>query len=210
MTTQINRKAFLQASLATTLVGLVGCSDDGTGGGDGDIDMGTGGDMTGTGGAGTGGAGTGGAGTGGAGTGGAGTGGGAATGGDSATGGAGTGGDSATGGAATGGDTSTGGGSGLTCTADINITSSGGHTHTLLVTAAMLNAGAAVTLTSSSTFGHAHDVALTADEIATIKAGGVVKKFTCDGGDHEYVISCDPAAPAPTEPDGSGLLVGFC
>jgi hypothetical protein len=40
-------------------------------------------------------------------------------------------------------------------------------------------------------------VDFTAEEIATIKAGGVVKKFNCVGGDHEFVISCDPEAPAP-------------
>lgn len=203
MKTQINRKAFLQVSLATTLAGIVGCSSDGTEGGDGDGDLGTGGDAPGTGGAGTGGAGTGGAGTGGAGTGGAGTGG-AATGGDTATGGAGTGGDAATGGAGTGG------GGGLTCTEDIMITSSGGHTHTLLLTAAQLNAGAAVQVISGETLSHDHMIDFTAEDIATIKAGGVVKKFTCDGGDHEYVISCDPSAPPPTAPDGDGWLVDFC
>ncbi len=142
-------------------------------------------------------------------------------GGDSATGGAGTGGDSATGGAGTGGDAATGGagtggdGGGLMCTEDITITSSGnGHTHTLTVTAAMLNAGVAVmgleTGAAANAGNHTHNVDLSADDIATIKAGGVVTKFTCHGGDHEYVISCDPEAPAPTEPNGSGLLEGFC
>jgi hypothetical protein len=82
------------------------------------------------------------------------------------------------------------------------VTSSGlQHTHTLTVTAAMLDAGVAVpsitTSTAPTAGNHSHQVSLTADEIATIKNGGVVTLYTCAGGDHEFVISCDPGAPAP-------------
>ena len=85
-------------------------------------------------------------------------------------------------------------------------------THDLVVTADVINAGVEVTLeTEPGT--HCHAVTLTADDLATIKAGGVVKKVTCNGGDHEYVIGCGMNLPAPVVPDSvmcPGEMPGAC
>lgn len=189
MKPQMNRKAFLQATLATAIVGI-GCSSEEDGG------SGTGGSGSGSGGdAGSGGS----TGSGGAGNTGGSTGPGGAdgSGGDDGSGGAdGTGGDDATGGA----DATGGSDAGPMCTEDIRITSSGNnHTHDFILTAAELNAGVEITKNTEGP-NHLHCLTITADELKTIREGGVVTKYTCNGGDHGYVISCASSAPAPVTP----------
>jgi hypothetical protein len=187
----------------------------GTGGkGTGGSGAGTGG--AGTGGAGTGGAGTGGAGTGGAGTGGAGTGGrngsgGSASGGSgTGSGGRGTGGDATgsggrgTGGSGTGtggrGTGGGGGGGGASCSAAIQAAISENHMHVLMIPLADIMAGTEKCYDAKGTATHSHYVTLTTADFTMLKSGGVVKKFSCNGGDHQYVLSCGtvPAAVAPT------------
>jgi hypothetical protein len=83
----------------------------------------------------------------------------------------------------------------------------GGHTHTLTIPVADVIAGAPKTYQTSATLGipqdHCHQIALTADDFTTLKSGGVVKKTTCNGGNHEFVISCGEV-PDPGTPMGCG------
>jgi hypothetical protein len=51
---------------------------------------------------------------------------------------------------------------------------------------------------------HCHRVTLTAADFATLKGGGSVTVFSCNGGDHEYVISCAANPPAPVDPPQCG------
>jgi hypothetical protein len=86
------------------------------------------------------------------------------------------------------------------CTGDIMVTSSGGHTHTLLVTAAQITAGTDVTILSGMGMGHSHYVKITAADFTALKAGMEVKKKSCSGGDHEYVLKCGAGASQPMAP----------
>src|SRR4051812_46695463 len=151
------------------------------------------------------------------------TGGGSSTGGSSASGGStGSGGSAATGGGdGTGGSTGTGGtsaGSGGSPTVDAGSACSGdkitakcspgdgkvgGHTHVLEVPIADVLAGATKTY---QTIGgsHCHQVEVTANDFATLQSGGVVRKPTCNGGDHEFLLSCAADSPEPVNPTTCG------
>jgi hypothetical protein len=53
---------------------------------------------------------------------------------------------------------------------------------------------------AEGTAGHAHYITLTAADFTTLRNGGNVTKFSCNGGDHQYVLSCAAGAPAPVAP----------
>jgi hypothetical protein len=100
-----------------------------------------------------------------------------------------------------------GGTTGGSCGSNLVVMSSGEHQHTLLVTPAEIAGGTDVTVLSSSTLGHAHYVRLTAADFAALKAGMEVRKKSCAGPDHEWVLSCNsqsspPAAPACSDDCG--------
>ncbi len=59
---------------------------------------------------------------------------------------------------------------------------------------------------------HCHRIELTAEDFTTLKNGGVVKKPTCNGGDHEFVLSCGDDPPAPVNPSScpGGDNAGTC
>ena len=78
--------------------------------------------------------------------------------------------------------------------------SSGSHMHSLLVTAAQIAAGTDVTILSGTTSSHAHYVKITAADFTALKAGMEVKKKSCAGGDHEYVLKCGGGGSAPGTP----------
>jgi hypothetical protein len=220
----INRKDFLIVSVtAVTASVIAACGGDDPVTPPGTAGTGTGGSGTaGTGTAGTGTAGTGTAGTGTAGTSSGGTSAGsggssAGTGGSSAgTGGssAGTGGSSGgTGGASggSGGGGGTGGGGGGSCGANIVAKSSGAqHTHTLTIMAADITAGATKKFQTSNDSGHTHWVEITAADFTTLKGGGEVKKKSCSGGDHEYVLKCGGGGTAPVVPTDCGGDTNMC
>jgi len=89
------------------------------------------------------------------------------------------------------------------------VTSSGEHQHTLLVTPAEIAAGEELTTLSSTTLGHAHYVRITAADFAALKAGMQVRKKSCAGPDHEWVLACyfgaSPAgAPSCSDDCGDG------
>jgi hypothetical protein len=96
-------------------------------------------------------------------------------------------------------DVTTGGES--ACRGDVIVAAiSLNHEHVLEVPVADIEAGVEVTYDASGTAGHCHAVTLTAEDFATLRAGGVVTKFSCNGGDHQFVLSCAPGAPAPVDP----------
>ena len=90
---------------------------------------------------------------------------------------------------------------------------SGNHGHVLEVPLADIEAGVEVTYDASGDAGHCHEVILTADDFATLRDGGVVTKFSCNGGDHQFILSCAPGAPDPVQPPecgGNGDNTGAC
>lgn len=182
------RKQFFHLAGASLLVAS-GCGDD-TGG--------AGGGSTGSGGSGSGGGGA-------TGTGGSGDGGGATTG-SGSTSSTGSGSTSSSGGSTSsssttsGASTSTGA---VTCSAAIVAAISGNHGHALEIPLADIEAGVEKMYSAQGTSGHCHQVTLTADDFATLQAGGTVRKLSCNGGDHEYVLSCAADPPAPQAPDCS-------
>jgi hydroxymethylpyrimidine/phosphomethylpyrimidine kinase len=96
-----------------------------------------------------------------------------------------------------GGEDPMGGG----CDADISVMSSGGmHQHSLLVTAAQIAAGTDVTILSGESQSHSHQVKITAADFTALKAGMEVKKKSCAGGDHEYVLKCGGGGSTPVVP----------
>ncbi len=65
--------------------------------------------------------------------------------------------------------------------------------------------------TYDTTGGHCHRVTITAADFTTLQNGGSVTLFSCNGGDHEYVLSCGPNPPAPQDPMcGGGDSTGAC
>jgi hypothetical protein len=92
------------------------------------------------------------------------------------------------------------------CTGDITaLCSKGdgaadGHVHLLVIPEADIMAGVTKTFETDDSTGHCHQVELTAEDFTTLKNGGVVKKVTCNGGNHEFVLSCGASPPAPVNP----------
>ncbi len=184
------RKQFLHLTGASFLV-APGCGDDTGGGG------GAGGGTTGSGDGG--------------GTTGSGDGGGSTTTGSTTTGSTTTG--STTSGSTTTGSTTTGSTTSsttnststgaVTCAATVFAAISANHGHELEIPLADIEAGVEMTYSAQGTAGHCHQVTLTAEDFATLQAGGTVRKFSCNGNDHEYVLSCAADPPAPEAPDCS-------
>lgn len=75
------------------------------------------------------------------------------------------------------------------------------HGHSLEIPMADVEAGVEQTYDASGDSGHCHEVTLTAEDFATLRAGGAVTKYSCNGGDHEYVLSCAPDPPMPGNPE---------
>jgi hypothetical protein len=70
-----------------------------------------------------------------------------------------------------------------------------GMPHGLVIPAADIAAGVAKIYATTNVPGmtaqsHTHYVQLTAADFAALKAGTTVKKHSCSGGDHEYVLKC--------------------
>jgi len=139
-----------------------------------------------------GGAGGAGAGQGGAGSGGVSGGGQAGTAGNAGGAGAGQGGTAGGAGTAGGGNGGSAGG-GNACEEDLEAEISMNHGHELNVPMADVMAGVAKVYNAQGTAMHPHYVELTADDFATLRSGGTIKKVSCNGGDHEYVLSCGTA-----------------
>lgn len=98
----------------------------------------------------------------------------------------------------TGAGGSTGGN--LTCAdplPEMQVADATGHTHTVTVAAATLNATTDQTFTTSAAGadGHTHMITLAVANLATIKAGGMatVTSTTTDAHDHMFNVSCQAA-----------------
>lgn len=164
-------------------MGAAGSSSGGVGGSAGAAGSATGGGGAGTAGSATGGGGAGGSATGGGGAGGSAAGGGGAGGG--ATGGGGAGGAGGSGGSA--------GGPAVTpdCGTKFKAVVTGNHGHVLMIPMADVMAGTTKAYNAQGTSNHPHWVELTTADFTKLKAGGTVRKLSCDDGhEHEYIINC--------------------
>lgn len=185
----VTRKQFLGLGLSSAAAALLGACGDDEGGG------GTTGNGTGA--------------TGNGSTGGSGNDGNASTGGtgNAATGGTG---NTATGGT---GNTGTGGTPTSSCVAGGMLIAavSNNHGHALEVPYDDVIAGVEMTYSAQGTAGHCHEVTITAADFAELAGGGSITLHSCNGGDHEYVLSCAAAPPAPGPPDCNGTpTFGTC
>lgn len=71
-----------------------------------------------------------------------------------------------------------------------DVASSAGHTHSVTITEAQIQAGAGVTLTLSSSSGHIHHVTLTSDQVVDIGGGiAIVDVTDPDSTGHTHVVS---------------------
>jgi hypothetical protein len=88
---------------------------------------------------------------------------------------------------------------------------SGNHGHTLAIPMADITAGVEKIYNARGTAAHDHFVQVTAADFTTLKSGGTVSKKSCNGGDHEYVLSCaagrQPMAPTCSTSDECGLTM---
>jgi hypothetical protein len=87
---------------------------------------------------------------------------------------------------------------------------SGNHGHTLNIPLADITAGTQKCYDASGTAGHAHYITLTAADFTTLRSGGSVTKYSCNGGDHQYTLSCGtpPAAVTPPECTATSTVGG--
>lgn len=91
------------------------------------------------------------------------------------------------------------------------VTSSGAqHTHTLKVTAAQIAAGTEVTIETGTGANHTHWVKITAADFTMLKAGMQVKKVTCNGGQHQYVLKCGGGGDTPIVPTTAECPANTC
>jgi hypothetical protein len=75
------------------------------------------------------------------------------------------------------------------CDAGADATISGNHGHELTVPSADITAGAAATYGIQGSATHAHDVSLTADQMAQIAAGMSVNVTSSSGGGHTHQVT---------------------
>jgi len=115
--------------------------------------------------------------------------------------GAGAAGKAGAGGMSTGGmGGSAGSGGGSMCTTEITAQISMNHGHTLSVPVADVMAGVAKIYNARGTATHDHYVQVTAADFSVLKTGGTIKKVACNGGDHEFVLSCGTASEQAGDP----------
>jgi len=77
---------------------------------------------------------------------------------------------------------------------------SNNHGHVLEIPLADIEAGVEVSYDAMGASNHCHEVILTPADYEALRAGETVVKFSCNGGDHEYVLSCSEGARPPGEP----------
>jgi hypothetical protein len=113
------------------------------------------------------------------------------------------------------------------CTGMIVANVSGNHNgmagngpHALVIPPADITAGMPKVYTTTSVMGmttqnHMHFVQVTAMDFTNLKAGMTVKKHSCSGGDHEYVLKCGGttdmgAAPVGCADECGGMMTNPC
>jgi hypothetical protein len=72
---------------------------------------------------------------------------------------------------------------------------SANHGHAAVITGATMTAGNAVTLDIRGTATHTHTVAISADDLATIKGGGKVSKVSTTTESHDHTVTFSPGTP---------------
>ena len=77
---------------------------------------------------------------------------------------------------------------------------SGNHGHSLVIPMADILAGAQKCYDAAGTAGHPHYIIMMPADFAMLASGGSVTKFSCNGGDHQYVLSCAANPPTPGTP----------
>jgi hypothetical protein len=92
--------------------------------------------------------------------------------------------------------------SGATCTRDITVAIFMNHTngaHSLVIPLADVTAGVQKVYNARGAANHDHFLAVTAADFVALQAGQAVTKFACNGGDHQFILSCGtpPAGVAP-------------
>jgi hypothetical protein len=195
---RFNRKLFLTFAAATPAALVLGCSGDTSGpatsvgagaGGAGAAGSPSGGMSGSSAGSPSGGAGAGGAGAGGAGAGGAGTAGSSAGNGGSSAGSSGSSGSSA--GAAGSSAGAAGAAPTPDCSTQLKTLITGNHGHVFNVSNADVMAGVDKVYDTTGTATHPHFLQVTAADFAKLKAGGTVRKLSCnDGHEHEFIVNC--------------------
>ncbi len=69
-----------------------------------------------------------------------------------------------------------------------DVSVSGGHSHSVVITRAQIDAGSGVTLTLTGG-GHTHTVSLTAEEVMSIGDAQRVSKQSSAGGGHDHTVT---------------------
>lgn len=78
------------------------------------------------------------------------------------------------------------------------------HGHALEIPYDDVIAGVEMTYDASGSAAHCHEVTITAADFAILAGGGTITLHSCNGTDHEFVLSCEASPPAPAPPDCSG------
>jgi len=120
--------------------------------------------------------------------------------------------DTGSGGIADGGSAGTGGmdtGSGGSmavdsCGADLTADIAGNHGHALLVPMADVIAGEDACYNARGDAGHDHFIDITAADFTRLRDGERVVLTSCNGGDHQYVLSCAQGADPAGAPECGG------
>jgi hypothetical protein len=109
-----------------------------------------------------------------------------------------------TAGSGTAGSGTAGSGTGNSCSADIMAVIAGNHAppgdHVLTIPIADIMAGVEKTYNARGNAMHDHFIKVTAADFTTLKSGGIVKKNSCSGGDHQFLLSCATTSMMPTAP----------
>jgi len=69
-----------------------------------------------------------------------------------------------------------------------------------MIAVADIMAGVDKCFTTTGNAGHTHKVTVTAADFGMLKAGTTVLKRSCNGGDHQYVLSCAATSPDAVDP----------
>jgi hypothetical protein len=71
-----------------------------------------------------------------------------------------------------------------------DVSNSAGHTHSVTITEAQIDAGVGVTLTlQNGGTGHTHTVSLTTEEVMAVGAGDPVTKVSTSDSGHTHVVT---------------------
>jgi hypothetical protein len=70
-----------------------------------------------------------------------------------------------------------------------SVSNTGGHTHSVTITKAQIDAANSVVLTLTTSAGHTHTVSLTAEQVGTIGEGGQVQRESSSDQAHTHTVT---------------------